>query len=714
MASSDTDRTRELFDKFPRAILVHDHGHLLYANEATLKLLGYASFADLAAASPEYNHIAPEYRALVKERIASRDRGEPVPDQYESQLVRNTGERIWVCTVRIPIQWDSRAASLVSFLDLTESKHIQQELRESQALLRAVFDTIPVWLWVKDLEGKYLMFNRKMAEDLRISLDRIGQLHAADLPWMQSHLETIAAQDKQILDGASSAHAPDQVGTFADGTTHVMNIFRYPLRDGDGKLTGSVGFGFDITRRKQVEADLRRNEERYRALVEGSVQGIAIFSLRDYRALFANEAVLKLTGEASVDDYLRLVTLFNRICEPFVAELRRSIERLANGEIETLRNELQARRKDGSVYWKEFVARRVEWEAESAVQITMMDITARKQAEEALKDHQAVLLKENEVLKQDIDRRRERKQDGIVAESPAMQRVLREAEAAAKSRLPILIEGETGVGKEVVAEFIHRHSDRSSHVMSVVNCGALTEALMDAELFGYERGAFTGATDARAGLIEIADHGTLFLDEIGDLPASGQVRLLRFLERGVVRRVGSTREKHVDVRILAATHKTLKAQMEAGTFREDLYHRLLVIRIEVPPLRNRIEDIIPLALSLMEAACQEAHLAPRTLGREARLAMTAYAWPGNVRELSHTVQRAVFASQLDGTTELRPHHLDLPLSAGSNIWGVPIKQYLRTVEQKHVREVLRRVNGNRRLAAETLGISERHLYRLLQ
>jgi DNA-binding NtrC family response regulator len=330
-----------------------------------------------------------------------------------------------------------------------------------------------------------------------------------------------------------------------------------------------------------------------------------------------------------------------------------------------------------------------------------------------MKDQQALLTKQNEYFQQDISRRRERHQEGIIAESQAMRHVLREAELVAKANIPILIEGETGTGKEIVAEYIHRQSDRSKQILSIVNCGALTENLMDAELFGHERGAFTGAGDARAGMIEIADRGTLFLDEIGDIPASGQVRLLRFLEQGVIRRVGSNREKKVDVRILAATHRTLKKQVAEGTFREDLYHRLLVIRIVVPPLRDRLEDIIPFSQRFLEQACMDAHIDPKSFGEDARLALTRYEWPGNVRELSHTVQRAVFSAQLEGSNTIRPEHLDLHLPASADEITLPIKEVKRRAERQHAHAVLRHFNGNRRKASESMGISERQLYRIL-
>ena len=703
-----------VFDKFPRAVIIHDGGKPLYCNPAALKLMGFARMEEFFAVPNIRERIAGPDKARMQQRFDAIERGEHVADEYEVQVEIAPGKVRWLSAVRSRVAWDGIDAVLLTLVDITEAKHDQEALRRSRTLLQTVFDSMPMWLWVKDREGRYLMVNQKMAGDLRIPLDRLGELRANDLGFQTELQESIAQKEQAVIATAKPMTTPEVGANLPDGSNVVLTIVRSPLLDENREVTGLVGVGVDITDLKRTEATLRANEERYRALIEGSVQGVGIFSLRDHRALFVNEAMLRLTGETDAAGYLRTVNLFDRIREPYAGTLRKLVQNLADGSMDTFRDELSAYRADGSSYWAEFIARRIEWDGEPAVQFTVQDITSRKQAEEALKDHQAVLIAQNTYFKQDLGRLRERKGEGIVAASPVMRRVLQEAENAAKSRVPILIEGETGVGKELIAEFIHRHSDRAEHVMTVVNCGALTENLMDAELFGYERGAFTGATEARAGLAEVADHGTLFLDEIGDLPASGQVRLLRFLERGVVRRVGSTREKRVDVRILAATHKNLKQQMEAGTFREDLYHRLLVIRIEVPPLRERIEDILPLAVGLLDAACQDAHLASRTFSPEARLAMTTYAWPGNVRELSHSVQRALFASQLEGTTEIQPQHLDLPASQGGNANGMTMKQYLRQAEQRHVREVLSRVQGNRRRAAEALGISERQLYRLLE
>lgn len=320
------------------------------------------------------------------------------------------------------------------------------------------------------------------------------------------------------------------------------------------------------------------------------------------------------------------------------------------------------------------------------------------------------LARQNRIYREGLRRTRAAGAGPVVAESKAMKLILEGAEQLAGTDSPVLLEGETGTGKEVVASFLHRRSPRAEGTFSVVNCGALSESLLDAELFGYEKGAFTGATESRPGVLEVADGGTLLLDEIGDLPAPGQVRLLRFLEHGLIRRVGSSREQPVDARVLAATHRNLDVEVREGRFREDLWHRLVVFRIAIPPLRERREDIVPLATEFLSRAAGPG-VPPLTLGESARNALLAYPWPGNVRELSHAIERAVFAARAAGADEILDTHLALP---GARRPAAGDLVTMAEAERRHVEAVLARLDGNRARAAEVLGISERHLYRLLQ
>ncbi|HEY3321447.1 MAG TPA: sigma-54 dependent transcriptional regulator [Planctomycetota bacterium] len=332
-----------------------------------------------------------------------------------------------------------------------------------------------------------------------------------------------------------------------------------------------------------------------------------------------------------------------------------------------------------------------------------MEALARRALEKS------ALARSNEILREDLTRRQARSMSAPVFRSAVMQSVYQNASLAAQHNLSVLIEGETGVGKEVLAEYIHRQSARRNGPFSVLNSGALSDSLLDSELFGYEKGAFTGAASAHPGMIEITDGGTLLLDEIGDIAESGQIRLLRFLDRGVVRRIGSTREKQVDVRVLAATHRDLDSFIRSGKFRSDLFHRLVTVRLRVPPLRERTDDIVPLAEHFLQRMA-ESDETVKTLSPDAQKAMSNYSWPGNTRELRHVAERAHFAAQSQGSIEIVPRHLGLPNGTHENGNGLTLKSAIRS----HVLKVLDRYENHREKTAAALGITERYLYRLLR
>ena len=338
------------------------------------------------------------------------------------------------------------------------------------------------------------------------------------------------------------------------------------------------------------------------------------------------------------------------------------------------------------------------------VRLNILGITAQKAMEKSLLNQQV------QAYRDYVRSRQESANGQIVAQSGKMKKVLLQAEKAAKTDMIVLIEGETGTGKEVVADFIHRHSNRSNQMLSILNCAALSENLVDAELFGYEKGAFTGAAEKRVGMIQVADGGTLFLDEISDIPLPAQVRLLRFLENGKIRRIGATREQLIDARIVAATNRNLEAEVANGKFRADLFHRIDVIRIQIPPLRDRPEDVQPLADHFMNQL-RGVHRHEIELSDAAREELNAYNWPGNVREIAHCLERAVFAAQMDDSEQIRPDHLGLPQSLPSRNSALAT---LKEAEKRHVLAVLEHMDGNRKAAAAQLGVTERHLYRLIR
>ncbi len=297
----------------------------------------------------------------------------------------------------------------------------------------------------------------------------------------------------------------------------------------------------------------------------------------------------------------------------------------------------------------------------------------------------------------DLQRRYEL--DGLVFASEAMARTIDLACQVARSDVPVLITGPNGSGKERIAAIVHANSAVKHGPFIAVNCGALPGELIEAELFGAEAGAYTGANKAREGRFELADGGTLFLDEIGNLPLPGQMKLLRVLETGQFERLGSGRTRKVKVRVLSATNADLKAMIRAGTFREDLYYRLNVIDVNLPPLSERIDDILPLAEHFLAGRAE--------LSDAAREAMLTYAWPGNVRELKNAIERAAL---LAGSNPITPELLNLPQNAA----GLAAVRNLDEPSREVVEAALHKADGVVSRAAQSLGLSRQALYRRME
>jgi DNA-binding NtrC family response regulator len=323
------------------------------------------------------------------------------------------------------------------------------------------------------------------------------------------------------------------------------------------------------------------------------------------------------------------------------------------------------------------------------------------------------LLRENLRLRARVERSEAFPQ--IVTQDPAMRAVLEMLVKIAPTDSAVLIQGESGTGKELVANAIHQLSKRKDGPFVVINCGALQETVLESELFGHEKGAFTGAVAAKPGLFELADGGTLFLDEIGEVSPAMQVRLLRVIETGRFFRVGGVRERIVDVRILSATNKDLRKVVEAGTFRQDLFYRVAMITVSLPPLRDRRGDIPPLVQHILE---QQAALGRKTVSPEALDLLTAYPWPGNVRELQHVIRRALILAPTD---RIGPEDLPLDLRvrpgllapAAPALPAGPLTT-LQELERQHIVRVLTEVKGHRGRAAEILGIDPKTLYRKIR
>lgn len=334
--------------------------------------------------------------------------------------------------------------------------------------------------------------------------------------------------------------------------------------------------------------------------------------------------------------------------------------------------------------------------------------TILKSASKAL-ERQA-LVAENKALKATITSLRDAR--SLIGQSEALRHVTALARQVARSNTTVLLTGESGTGKELIARMIQQHSERHTAPFLTVNCAALPESILESELFGYEKGTFTGANQRRIGRFEAAHGGTLFLDEIGELSTQVQVKLLRVLQEGSFERLGSNTPIKVDVRIIAATNRDLEEELKNGNFREDLFYRLNVVNIELPPLRHRREDIPLLAEHFLRRYNEKNNTQIKGLSREAMDALARHHWPGNVRELENVIERAVvldhdellhtddLPTQLVAQGDATPHHITIPIGTS-----------LEEVERLVIAETLKLTQGNKKMAAQMLGIAARTIYR---
>ncbi|THI85210.1 MAG: PAS domain S-box protein [Nitrospira sp. CG24A] len=395
-----------------------------------------------------------------------------------------------------------------------------------------------------------------------------------------------------------------------------------------GQITHLATVAIEHTHR---EEKLRQDERELRRITDAIAQLICVLG-PDGKTLYANRFVLDYSGlsleDVMADDF-RARFFHSDDIESSQNERRHALEREAPFELE-----LRARRKDGHYRWllirynplQDEEGRIIRWYA------TGTDIDDRKRAEERTQ-------KENLALREEIDQ--SSMFEEIVGSSDVIRSILTQVAKVAPSDSTVLVLGETGTGKELIARAIHKRSKRSSRAFITVNCAAIPASLIASELFGHEKGAFTGAMQRRLGRFELADGGTLFLDEIGDLPTETQIALLRVLQEGEIERVGGSQSISVNVRVLAATNRDLKAAMATGAFRQDLFYRLNVFPIQVPPLRERIDDIPLLVTYLIERYAKKAGKKIKNIQKETLELFQAYDWPGNIRELQNVIQRAI-------------------------------------------------------------------------
>jgi formate hydrogenlyase transcriptional activator len=499
----------------------------------------------------------------------------------------------------------------------------------SDDVLRTMIDQMPALAWSCRPDGSAEFVNQRWLDYAGLSMEEAvgwgwqASIHPEDLgKTMETWLRLVASEEP----GENEA----RLRRF-DGEYRWFLFRAVPVRDERGKVIRWYGTSTDIEDRKQAEEKLRQDENELRRITDAIAQPIGVLA-PDGSQLYANQVGRDYTGLSLEDikaDDLRAETLHPDDLERVRDERQRG---LSGGE--PFQVEQRVRRKDGQYRWflahfnplRDDEGRIIRWYA------TGIDIEERKQAEERVQ-------KENVALREEIHR--SSMFEEIVGSSQALRKVLAQAAKVAPMDSTVLILGETGTGKELIARAIHKRSKRSGRAFVRVDCAAIPTSLIASELFGHEKGAFTGALQRHLGRFELANGGTIFLDEIGELPTETQSALLRVLQEREFERVGGSQPISVDVRVLAATNRDLKAAVAAGTFREDLFYRLNVFPIQVPPLRQRADDIPPLVEYLIDRYAKKAGKKIRKIEKKTLELFQTYKWPGNVRELQNVVERAV-------------------------------------------------------------------------
>ena len=500
---------------------------------------------------------------------------------------------------------------------------------------RAILDALPAIAWCKLPDGSNEFVNQRWQDYTGIPEDEArGQgwqaaVHPDDLPKLiEKWAEIVASGRSGEFEGRLRRH---------DGVFRWFLARFEPVRDDAGEIVRWYGTSTDIDALKQAEAKLREDERALRRITDAIPQNIVILD-PDGSPIYANRATLDYTGLTMAD--VVSSDFRTRIFHPEDLERVREQRQAALADGLPFELELRALSRHGQYRWfltryKPFhdeQGRLVSWYA------TGTDIDDRKRAEDRMRN-------ENVALREEIVR--SSMFEEIVGSSDALRTVLNQIAKVAPSDSTVLIQGETGAGKELVARAIHNRSRRASRAFIRVNCAAIPQSLIASELFGHEKGAFTGALQRRLGRFESADGGTIFLDEIGELPQETQVALLRVLQEREFERVGGNEPIVVDVRVLAATNRDLTAALRDGVFRADLFYRLNVVPIQVPALRDRRGDIRLLVEYFVERYAQKAGKRIRSISKETLDLFEAYHWPGNIRELQNVIERAVILSDAD-------------------------------------------------------------------
>ena len=684
------ERWRSVFENSAIGVALTDlNGRFLATNPVYQKMLGYTEGEFKTVSFLEITH--EDYReanwALVKELLE----GKRDQFQIEKQYRRKDGSLIWV---RNNVSLVPGTESMPRFImalseDITERKQAEEALQKSEERVRLILDSAAEGIFGCNPDGTCLFCNQAAVRLLGYDepVDLLGKnMHALEHHTRQDGTP-FSIHECPIYVGFHKnlgVHIDDDIFWRKDGTSFPVEYWSHPMVR-DGITVGAVITFFDITERKRAEAALRKSEQRKHTLLEinnaiinnltqealfvSSYQAIRRVVPFDRAAFLLYQPETKTLKLLSMDsdtesDFFRLgkeYDLQETRISAWVLEHQRPVlrgdlekEQQSAGEQRLVAEGIQSYCVVPLVVMSQSIGTFTVWSAarnrysqadsellqEVANQVALA--IANMKSYEEIAALKARLENENVYLQEEI--RTEHNFEEIVGNSSALLELLRRVHQVAPTDSSVLIYGETGTGKELIARAIHDRSARKNRPLVKVNCSAISAGLVESELFGHVKGAFTGAFERRIGRFELADGGTLFLDEVGELPLETQVKLLRVLQEREFEPVGSNRSVRVDVRIIAATNRNLQESISAGSFRSDLFYRLNVFPLEVPPLRERRSDIPQLAMFFLSRCARNLGKKMEGISAAATERLKSYSWPGNVRELQNVIERALILS----------------------------------------------------------------------
>ena len=624
------------------------------------------------------------------------------PTRFDTSSTDNAGNDITFESEAAVHVVDGEARGIVLVVrEITERKRLEFAHQDSLRMLQTVLDAIPAAVFWKNRDSVYLGGNRVWlaAAGLNSSEEVVGKSDD-DLPWDEEQTASFRANDKKVMESGVAEYDVIESYRRADGAIAWAKTNKIPLRDAQDNIIGVLGTYEDVTERRQAEENLKRahaelerrvekrtdelreSEEHYKQLVNGSPA--VLYSFSDKRGtLFCSNYVQYVLGY-SAEHMLEHPFLWYESIHPddalAISEVIREAETGAPFQVE-----YRIKSANGEWIWLE--DRSIETKIigdETIIEGLASNISTRKQSERALAEAldevrrlKEQLEVENIVLRERIQSARGRV--GIIGRSAPIQVVLNQARQVAETDSTVLLLGETGTGKELLAEAIHDWSPRRDRPFVRVACAAIPSTLLESELFGREKGAYTGALSKQAGRFEAAEGGTLFLDEVGELPADIQVKLLRVLEKHQFERLGSSKTIQADVRIIAATNRDLVQMVREASFREDLFYRLNVFPLTIPPRRERAEDIPELVWSFVKEFSTKMGKAIDSVPSGVMNALQQRPWPGNIRELRNIIERAM----------IRNAGPELQVSLPDNIGPHPARAAtLEEVERRHIVQAL--------------------------